>query len=127
MRETLALAVEDSGGGSTPTCGCWPRRCSAGPGTAGRSWRSPSSARTPRTTLPWRVVRRRCGPASCEATAEQLAAVVSSRGGGSPARASDAATLLLALANGLALEHVGRSELVAVDSLVALLAGMVTR
>ena len=39
--------------------------------------------------------------------------------------ASDAAVLLLALVNGLALEHVGRSEVVSVESLVALMSGLV--
>ena len=60
-----------------------------------------------------------------ESTAEQLAAVVAARGGRLIVPASDAAVLLLALVNGLALEHVGRSEVVSVDSLVALMSGLV--
>ena len=60
-----------------------------------------------------------------ESTAEQLAAVVEARGGRLTVPASDAAVLLLALVNGLALEHVGRSEVVSVDSLVALMSGLV--
>ena len=60
-----------------------------------------------------------------ESTAEQLAAVVAARGGRLNVPASDAAVLLLALVNGLALEHVGRSEVVSVDSLVALMSGLV--
>jgi AcrR family transcriptional regulator len=60
-----------------------------------------------------------------EATAEQLAAVVAARGGRLTVPASDAAVLLLALVNGLALEHVGRSEVVPEESLVALLSGLV--
>ena len=60
-----------------------------------------------------------------ESTAEQLAAVVEARGGRLKVPASDAAVLLLALVNGLALEHVGRSEVVSVDSLVALMSGLV--
>ncbi|MDX6374101.1 MAG: hypothetical protein QOD98_3089 [Nocardioidaceae bacterium] len=58
-------------------------------------------------------------------TAEQLARVVAARGGRLRVPASDAATLLLALVNGLALEHVGRSDVVSEDSLVALLSGLV--
>jgi AcrR family transcriptional regulator len=60
-----------------------------------------------------------------ESTAEQLANVVAARGGRLKVPASDAAALLLALVNGLALEHVGRSEVVSEDSLVALLSGLV--
>ncbi len=60
-----------------------------------------------------------------ESTAQQLAAVVAARGRRLIVPASDAAVLLLALVNGLALEHVGRSEVVAVDSLVALMSGLV--
>jgi AcrR family transcriptional regulator len=60
-----------------------------------------------------------------ESTAGQLAAVVAARGGRLKVPASDAATLLLALVNGLALEHVGRSEVVSEASLVALLSGLV--
>ena len=60
-----------------------------------------------------------------ESTAEQLAAVVAARGGRLKVPASDAAVLLLALVNGLALEHVGRSDVVSVDSLVALMSGLV--
>ena len=60
-----------------------------------------------------------------EATAEQLAAVVAARGGRLTVPESDAAVLLLALVNGLALEHVGRSEVVSEESLVALLSGLV--
>ena len=60
-----------------------------------------------------------------EATAEQLAAVVAARGGRLTVPASDAAVLLLALVNGLALEHVGRSEVVSEESVVALLSGLV--
>ena len=60
-----------------------------------------------------------------ESTAEQLAAVVEARGGRLTVPASDAAVLLLALVNGLALEHVGRPEVVSEDSLVALMSGLV--
>ena len=58
-------------------------------------------------------------------TAEQLAAVVAARGARLTVPASDAAVLLLALVNGLALEHVGRSDVVSLDSLVALMSGLV--
>jgi AcrR family transcriptional regulator len=60
-----------------------------------------------------------------ESTAEQLAGVVAARGARLRVPASDAAVLLLALVNGLALEHVGRSEVVSEESLVALMAGLV--
>jgi AcrR family transcriptional regulator len=60
-----------------------------------------------------------------ESTAEQLAGVVAARGARLTVPASDAAVLLLALVNGLALEHVGRSEVVSEESLVALMAGLV--
>ncbi len=60
-----------------------------------------------------------------QAIAEQLATVVAARGGRLTVPASDAAVLLLALVNGLALEHVGRSEVVSVESLVALMSGLV--
>ena len=60
-----------------------------------------------------------------DSTAEQLAAVVTARGARLTVPASDAAVLLLALVNGLALEHVGRSDLVSEDSLVALMRGLV--
>lgn len=127
MRDTLALAVEDSPGGldthlrllAEALLG-WARDGRAQLAFAefrAHAAHDPSLAR--------RTAEVRTG--LVEATAEQLSSVVSSRGGRLACPASDAATLLLALANGLALEHVGRSELVAVDSLVALLAGMVTR
>ena len=60
-----------------------------------------------------------------ESTAEQLTGVVAARGGRLIVPASDAAVLLLALVNGLALEHVGCAEVVSVDSLVALMSGLV--
>ncbi len=60
-----------------------------------------------------------------ESTAEQLAAVVAARGARLTVPASDAAVLLLALVNGLALEHVGRSAVVSEESLVALMSGLV--
>ncbi|WP_051247463.1 TetR/AcrR family transcriptional regulator [Nocardioides halotolerans] len=60
-----------------------------------------------------------------ESTAERLAEVVAARGGRLTVPATDAATLLLALVNGLALEHVGRADVVAEDSLVALMSGLV--
>ena len=60
-----------------------------------------------------------------ESTAEQLAGVVAARGARLTVPASDAAVLLLALVNGLALEHVGRSEVVSEESLFALMAGLV--
>ena len=60
-----------------------------------------------------------------ESTAEQLAAVVAARGARLTVPASDAAVLLLALVNGLALEHVGRADVVSEDSLVALMSGLV--
>lgn len=60
-----------------------------------------------------------------ESTADQLAAVVAARGARLAIPPSDAAVLLLALVNGLALEHVGRTDLVSEDSLVALMSGLV--
>lgn len=60
-----------------------------------------------------------------QSTAEQLAAVVAARGARLTVPESDAAVLLLALVNGLALEHVGRSDVVSEDSLVALMTGLV--
>jgi AcrR family transcriptional regulator len=60
-----------------------------------------------------------------ESTAARLSAVVAARGGRLTVPASDAAALLLALVNGLALEHVGRPDVVALESLVALLSGLV--
>jgi AcrR family transcriptional regulator len=60
-----------------------------------------------------------------DATAARLADVVAARGGRLRVPATDAATILLALVNGLALEHVGRSDVVAEDSLVALMSGLV--
>lgn len=59
-----------------------------------------------------------------DATADLLADVVAARGGRLTVPTADAAVLLLALVNGLALEHVGRSEVVALDSIVALLSGL---
>jgi AcrR family transcriptional regulator len=60
-----------------------------------------------------------------ESTAEQLRAVVAARGARLTVPAAEAAVLLLALVNGLALEHVGRAEVVSEDSLVTLMAGLV--
>jgi AcrR family transcriptional regulator len=60
-----------------------------------------------------------------ESSAEQLDAVVAARGARLTVPATDAAVLLLALVNGLALEHVGRAEVVSEGSLVALMSGLV--
>ena len=60
-----------------------------------------------------------------ESTAAQLAAVVAARGGRLTVPACDAAVLLLALVNGLALEHVGRCDVVSLESLVTLLSALV--
>ena len=61
-----------------------------------------------------------------DATATLLADVVAARGGRLTVPPADAAVLLLALVNGLALEHVGRPDVVALDSIVALLSGLVS-
>ncbi len=60
-----------------------------------------------------------------ESTADQLAAAVVARGARLTVPPSEAAVLLLALVNGLALEHVGRTDVVSEDSLVVLMSGLV--
>jgi AcrR family transcriptional regulator len=61
-------------------------------------------------------------------TATQLEAVVTARGGRLVVDPEDAATMLLALVNGLALEQVGRrGPVVTVQSVTTLLAGLVVR
>ena len=61
-------------------------------------------------------------------TAARLEAVVAAGGGRLLVDAEDAATLLLAVVNGLALEQVGRrGPIVAVESVTTLLAGLVAR
>lgn len=60
-----------------------------------------------------------------EETASALSAAVDGHGATLTVPAAEAAVLVLALVNGLALEHVGRSEVVSVNSVVTLLSGLV--